>query len=55
MDAKVIYYIGIAIRANGDLRSKNYPSFLTIKEGFTSYIGLLPLREEEETAPPRRS
>ena len=32
----VIYYIGTAIRSNGDLLffSKTYPSFLTVKEGF---------------------
>ena len=27
--------------------SKTYPSFLTVKEGSTSHLGLLPLREEE--------
>ena len=32
--------------------SKTYPSFLTLKEGSTSLLGLLPLREEEENRPP---
>ena len=32
--------------------SKIIPSFFTIKEGSTSHLGLLPLREEEENRPP---
>ena len=35
--------------------SKTYPSFLTLKEGSTSHLGLLPSGKERETAPPRRS
>ena len=35
--------------------SKTHQSSLTLKGGSTSHLGLLPLREEEETAPPRRS
>ena len=35
--------------------SKTYPSFLTLKEGSTSHLGLLPSGKKRETAPPRRS
>ena len=35
--------------------SKTYPSFLTLKEGSTSHLGLLPLREEEGNRPTRCS
>ena len=35
--------------------SKTYPSFLTVKEGSTSHLGLLPLREEEGNRPTRCS
>ena len=35
--------------------SKIYPSFLTLKEGSTSHLGLLPSGKKRETAPPRRS
>ena len=35
--------------------SKIIPSFFTIKEGSTSHLGLLPLREEEENRPTRCS
>ena len=35
--------------------SKIITSFLTLKEGSTSHPDPLTLREEEETAPPRRS
>ena len=35
--------------------SKTYPSFLTLKEGSTSHLGLLTSGKREETAPPRRS
>ena len=35
--------------------SKTYPSFLTLKEGSTSHLGLLPLREEEGNRPTRSS
>ena len=30
--------------------SKTYPSFLTLKEGSTSHLGLLPLGKKRETA-----
>ena len=30
--------------------SKNYPSFLTVKEGSTSHLGLLPSGKKRETA-----
>ena len=30
--------------------SKTYPSFLTVKEGSTSYLGLLPSGKKRETA-----
>ena len=39
----------------GAICSKTYPSFLTVKEGSTSHLGLLPLREEEENRPTRCS
>ena len=32
--------------------SKIIPSFFIIKEGSTSHLGLLPIREEEENRPP---
>ncbi len=35
--------------------SKIIPSFFTIKEGSTSHLSLLPLREEEENRPTRCS
>ena len=35
--------------------SKNTPSLFTLKEGSTSHLGLLPLREEEENRPTRCS
>ena len=37
------------------LFSKTYPSFLTLKEGSTSHLDLLPSGKKRETAPPRRS
>ena len=35
--------------------SKTYPSFLTVKEGSTSHLGLLPSGKKEENRPTRRS
>ena len=37
-------------RPTGAICSKTYPSFLTIKEGSTSHLGLLPSGKKRETA-----
>ena len=43
------------MRKGNKFFSKTYPSFLTVKEGSTSHLGLLPSGKKRETAPPRRS
>ena len=43
------------MRKGNKFFSKTYPSFLTLKEGSTSHLGLLPSGKKRETAPPRRS
>ena len=51
---KVFFYLSVS-PARKDFFSKTYPSFLTVKEGSTSHLGLLPLREEEGNRPTRCS
>ena len=43
------------MRKGNKFFSKTYPSFLTLKEGSTSHLGLLPSGKKRETTPPRRS
>ena len=55
-----IVFTTLSVPLTGDrnlpyLFSKTYPSFLTLKEGSTSHLGLLPSGKKRETAPPRRS
>ena len=40
----------ICIRTDNVFFSKTYPSFLTVKEGSTSHLGLLPSGKKRETA-----
>ena len=40
----------ICIRIDNVFFSKTYPSFLTVKEGSTSHLGLLPSGKKKETA-----
>ena len=40
----------ICIRIGNVFFSKTYPSFLTVKEGSTSHLGLLPSGKKRETA-----
>ena len=46
-------YKSLILSYSADYRrifSKNYPSFLTVKEGSTSHLGLLPSGKKRETA-----
>ena len=40
----------ICIKIDNVFFSKTYPSFLTVKEGSTSHLGLLPSGKKRETA-----
>jgi len=40
----------ICTRTDNVFFSKTYPSFLTVKEGSTSHLGLLPSGKKRETA-----
>ena len=51
----IISVICTNMRKGNKFFSKTYPSFLTLKEGSTSHLGLLPSGKKRETAPPRRS
>ena len=51
----IISVICTNMRKSNSFFSKTYPSFLTLKEGSTSHLGLLPSGKKRETAPPRRS
>ena len=51
----IISVICTNMRKGNKFFSKTYPSFLTVKEGSTSHLGLLPSGKKRETAPPRRS
>ena len=51
----IISVICTNMRKGNSFFSKTYPSFLTLKEGSTSHLGLLPSGKKRETAPPRRS
>ena len=44
------FYIFEIIHHDSVIFSKTYPSFLTVKEGSTSHLGLLSSGEKKETA-----
>ena len=46
---KAFFYLSVS-PARKDFFSKTYPSFLTVKEGSTSHLGLLSSGEKKETA-----
>ena len=46
---KACFYLSVS-PARKDFFSKTYPSFLTVKEGSTSHLGLLSSGEKKETA-----
>ena len=49
--ASLLFEKGIEKTVMWYLFSKTYPFFLTVKEGSTSHLGLLPSRKKRETAP----
>ena len=44
------FFLPLRLSCKERLFSKTYPSFLTVKEGSTSYLGLLPSGKKRETA-----
>ena len=44
------FFLPLRLSCKERLFSKTYPSFLTVKEGSTSHLGLLSSGEREETA-----
>ena len=44
------FFLPLRLSCKERLFSKTYPSFLTVKEGSTSHLGLLPSGKKKETA-----
>ena len=44
------FFLPLRLSCKERLFSKTYPSFLTLKEGSTSHLGLLPSGKKRETA-----